>query len=695
MNIISIFYRAVLFFSVFLGWISVSMGQPAGRFMSQAEREMQANAIQAAAQECLGDYNALKLAGVRLASRGTAGLRCQSFGILACPLQTRIDTEDRHFGNNTSGWKYLGSRSVYCVSETVLSPYPGFKRDLCENDANSGKSEFKDGFGQDLEFAWVGSNDSGACHCRPKGSTTPFAQSPDCSMQNPFGGPQATMAAGGRDLSLPIDTSTALTENSGEAVGVTGLNPALRNSAAEGVDQPNNTPSSSTESPQLVSCADTAFTTLIDRCENNATAAETECRSPELGQGARAARNAMDVGQQVNLAAHQGAGMKQQCLNGALVATAATESIEQVYGNCRAMVSSCRSLCNPDTVAREIETRCSANVGTGANSALNRTYLDNKKSQVQSRIASSSTRCISATSAERELGQLFAQSGNALTAAARCACQTSSNTTNCNTMPTASQCGQDSSLPGCEFYGQVAVCAVNTSTYNAELCSCASNPNSASCGGASIANTNVTPPNLQNTESGPSSFGVAQPTASTGNAGGAAVTVASAPSTSSINLSSVADQDIQKVKLRGDSEGVGTAVKSSGSNSLGGSVSGGAGGNSSASLDDGTSSEVDGQAGSGFFGGVFSQIKNSVLSKFGKSGGSSSNRDGVSLNGRKKNIADGFNSKKFKPKRLRGVAAESDEYGLGLKNMDIWKMMNRCTRGESCKSNLDGFITDP
>ena len=46
---------------------------------------------------------------------------------------------------------------------------------------------------------------------------------------------------------------------------------------------------------------------------------------------------------------------------------------------------------------------------------------------------------------------------------------------------------------------------------------------------------------------------------------------------------------------------------------------------------------------------------------------------------------------KFKP--LRGLAGRAS--GMGSKNMDIWKMMNSCTSGDTCKSNENNYLVAP
>ena len=118
--------------------------------------------------------------------------------------------------------------------------------------------------------------------------------------------------------------------------------------------------------------------------------------------------------------------------------------------------------------------------------------------------------------------------------------------------------------------------------------------------------------------------------------------------------------------------------------SVGGGGSGGSGGGGSGAGTGGDPlASVDGAGGDGG-GSLLGQLKTFASRMMGS--GKDSPNGSVKL---KKSAGDSANMDKYRPRRL------ASEAGVGSKNMDIWKMMNLCVQGETCKRNVNSYILTP
>jgi hypothetical protein len=235
----------------------------------------------------------------------------------------------------------------------------------------------------------------------------------------------------------------------------------------------------------------------------------------------------------------------------------------------------------------------------------------------------------------------------------------STNTGDCNTIPTISDCNSNPSNPGCGVYGSLDVCTPGY-TYNASLCNCQTNPKSAGCPG-------YVSGGLANFATGTSLRAGTGPSAG----GGGGISGNLKPSSSDINVSGSDDEVASNAQLSGIS---GSAPGGGGGSPGGGG--GGVGGGAPPADPVAAAPEEKG------LGGLFNQAKSFMSGAFGSKKADSGN--GNIKNSKNPNAAD---ASKFRPSRR--VASKS---GFGTKNQDIWLMMNRCFVAESCAGNNNNFL---
>lgn len=649
---------------------------------------------------CENIYNSIVWAGVpisRVFSTNGAIPTCSApVGISACPLSTRIDTQDPDLQNTGSLWSRLtqGRNSFVCLNPNVVPP--DFKNSLCVSANRAGKSDygiatgttFKRNAGQSsLNFR---PDSDGRCHCAPRGYEN-IADFQDCSRSNPYAGWNPP------DDQEPEDPQDERNMTEAE----------IRAQAEEAARL----------AEQAAACINDRFNVVASICDTASARIDSACseQSP-TNQGQAVASNAISNFRRDN---ESSASSQRDCFQTGTMVTGTREGVMQMRAACETAVRSCDTQCNSADV-ENFAMACESMIGTNTES---RNLLDSKKTELTSRIATGSAKCASGQTIVGQHTRLIESLNSSARAAAVCSCRlalnnsslvgpTNEDAASCDSIGTAEHCAQRPLDPNCFNYNAFATCARGSQGYNEVSCNCIQNSQLPGCDtaftnpNANTANTLAAQNLVQGANltsqgggaGGPSSFGgnlaVARNNNSTGGSSGSGGGGGSSGSGIDLNLNNGGGEASVASNLQmsqGNKSNNGSTANSAG----GSSGSGGGSGASSMATNGNASAENVEESATGLKG-LFNKVVNAVggLFGFGKKG----NFKNGDLATAKKSNEEGFNANKFKPRKLRGLSSDgADEDGLilGPKSMDIWKMMNLCVNGYRCKSNIDAYIKEP
>ncbi|AGH94779.1 hypothetical protein [Pseudobdellovibrio exovorus] len=432
-------------------------------------------------------------------------------------------------------------------------------------------------------------------------------------------------------------------------------------------------------------------------CKTVATSARTTC-DPDNGSNGNTMRDiasgVLSGAGAMYTMANANSGTQGNCFKAGLVANGARLLLEQTSDKCSSEVSECNNLCgDPEEKYSEFKQACSVllpngigweqvesnnyEVAEGAVRVVSEAELTTAHEALT--VANTAIRdgyrlgdeICRGDSANRKnlLDDLLNGVGNALQQSMICACQTASTGTgngSCD-IPTVNQCETNPNLANCNVYPPLNVCTPGAG-YDAAACNCQLNPTTAGCS--------------NQVSNGVSSFagGAIRPasgdTVSFGALAGSGTSRAA-----NLDLSTPAEGSTLDFSGRGGGSGLAERLPGAG---LGGGSGGGMGGGSGGGSGEPAAGEAVVAAGEDQ-GGMFGQLKNTMGRFFGGGGGKSKDNGSIRVNNKKP--TDGAS-------RIRGRGVASNN-GVGSKNMDIWRMMNQCVQGDTCKRNINNYILTP
>ena len=497
----------------------------------------------------------------------------------------------------------------------------------------------------DLVFTWkpaAAGRDDGDCLCG-----TPAVR---CDQSPP---PRSSPTAAATEVSAPVNSST----------------PSAPEVATGVVD------------PKLNSCA-LAYKQMAESCESEADKAKNSCDSENSNNGANRnsstdiAAGAVQIMGQIFNMKNKASGMQAECFRSGAAANTASTAIGDMKRGCEIDFSGCNRACkgsrDNETKAEEFKRVCAERVGKtpaaleqeqSADGELFRTTAASIDESIQNPLQVCT---VEAKKKKDTLSRLFDGIGQALQSSVQCACQTSSNTTNCDKIPPVQDCTVIPQPAGCGAYDAMSTCTPGNAGYNAKTCSCMQNPAAPGCGGGSNAVSSFSGPQLG------ANLAVGNPGGGVNFGGGGGGGRAS-----NLDLGG-ANSDVNSDSFLG-SKSSDAAV----ANSVGGGGTPSAGGAPNGDMHGEKGSMPIGEEEKGI-GGMFGAARNFMANTFGL-GKKPAAKDSSSGTLAKPDMG------KFKP--LRGLASQGN--GMGSKNMDIWKMMNSCLSGTTCKSNENNFLTAP
>ena len=683
--------------------------------------------------ECAEQYRSLEFAGVRLQSvwsTESARPDCSKvvYLIAACPVNTRLELDDPTFSAHEGKIAHFtkGSGQFMCVNRKVISS--GFRPELCNLANYAGKSRYrlKDGKAASDTVSTLSpimfrpSNDNRRCECAPRGN--PGLGFMDCTQTNPWANymppqpPQQTVAENQprrprrRPVVAPVNSPRQPTTPAATADQecAPGTKPVVDNEDGSTVceeDAPSSVSSTATvETPQererreqeerqalqaARDCIDSRFTSIQQTCSASKDNMMRTC--DEKRRNDATSRQMAGVVSQGNAAANANTGAQSKCFGAAALAYGAQTGISALSDECKAQADSCKMSCGEESVNTLAE-GCADKIGERAEA---RNYLNQRKDALLSSLRATTSDCDKGS----QQANGYADAANVLARSLRdsaiCACKLSNSGalagTNagggCDSLPTVVSCQENPSQPQCMTYSVFATCAVGSPTYNAQACSCFQTTNGSTClnrNQVTLSNNSV----FQ--DKGPATMG----SGVSGFAGGVS-TGGNAPKAGTLNFNSSGGQgaDGTAINLRqGDQTGGGGGPTRMGTAAAGGGLGGGNG-----NLADPNTAGAGGDPNAGANAKNNATFNRALTTTGGNTAGFKGKSGAVVADEFSKNAKD-VDPSKFKPKgKLRGIAGYDDDdmYVLGKKNMDIFKMMTLCTSGESCKSNVNGYITDP
>ena len=374
----------------------------------------------------------------------------------------------------------------------------------------------------------------------------------------------------------------------------------------------------------------------------------------------------------IAVAGNQANGSMQECFKSGVMANTAASTINGMRENCSRDYTGCKADCDGSTKVSDIEKDCPAKIGktiadirgdTGPNGTYYRGNLDTIKEGFSE---GTSTCSVKAKEKQNILGSLFDGVGKALTASLTCVCQLTNAGGDCTKIPSVEDCAAIPAPAGCNGYAAIDMCTPGSVAYDAKGCSCGQNPSAPGCSGSSM-NTVASFAGPPINSPGSNFAGGVTMGAGGGGGGGRA------PDLGNLNPGDPGSEGFDLGAQRAQ----GAATVTGGS---GGGGGGGGGGNGDANSGAGAPAPEEEKG----IGGIFSQAKSFMSNALGLGKGKPSTASG---NG----AANKFDANKYRP--LRGLAGVKG--GLGSRNMDIWKMMNSCTSGDTCKSNENNYIVGP
>lgn len=460
------------------------------------------------------------------------------------------------------------------------------------------------------------------------------------------------------------------------------------------VDQSDPTPTAvNTQQPnEFVTCVQNAAR-LAAICKNNADASQREC-NPEAARNSTTGQIGDVLGAAGGMYAQANAntGAQAECFRAGVLANGAREVLNPSRESCRSSMGGCDSACgenkydeyrancgeilartrgkNMDQLAQESGEEVSAEAAAFRehDEAIRDNYSQGREI------------CQVGRRSQDTLNNLLTGLGNALQQSMICACQLSSsavsgatpttpdqaNASGCNSIPNPDECATNPSLPNCNIYGSLNVCTPGAG-YNAAACNCQMNPRSAGCPGATAGDGT--------SNFAGSAIGTARPgdtVSFAGLAGGGG------GRGGGIDLSTSEDPEQLALGENSINRAADALPRTPGAGGAGGAGSGGGGAPAGeAGL------LVDGEPKKGL-SGLLTTLTNRAGRFFGA-------RERTNGNIRIKPGSGKSGDPSMARFRPRGLAST----GVGTKNMDIWRMMNMCVQGDTCKRNVNNYITGP
>ena len=578
-----------------------------------------------------------------------------------------------------------------CIPRSAVPT--NFRSEFCRR-AGMGSSTFKTGDGERLTFDL---RSNGICVCYPNGMPQ-LAR--DCRVSNPHAGwhkprPQPARVArntdnddapavNNRPKPKPRPSTPDNAQNSAAArAQAQRESEEERAAAAAAAAQAEAVRQAEQQAEQQAqaaakACVDTEISRLTERCQEAATTASTSCKGTNTESGEQASSIRSDSNNLISTTARSS---KDECDRSAAFAFGSHERVTTVRDNCATDEQSCRMSCGmvPSQVESGIMNGCGEAIGERPEIL---TYVREKVEAIGTGMESSKAICEQATTDLAGLNTMLNGVADAVQKSAMCSCMLSSGAGKnsrsgaCNSIPSMESCAEDHSKPGCEVYLAVGVCSPESATFDAQSCQCQKFPSSPGCGGTVLSTqlaggTEVLNNNGISAFAGPGSNTPVVPPGSGGGKSGS----------SSIDLGSKPDSSENSPLAFAPAAKGGTAT--GGTGSPGGVPTAGTG-----ELQKSTPDPVAVEEADGGIKGMFGLAKSFISKAFTQSSGG--NGDAKMA----KSAKVDFN--KFKPRRIRGIASEEEDgASLGKSNMDIWIMMNKCSGGESCRSNLNNYITTP
>lgn len=441
---------------------------------------------------------------------------------------------------------------------------------------------------------------------------------------------------------------------------------------------------------------------LADKCAESSGKVKTACKDiNKSNQGLNTAAKVADGAGGIYSTLNQGSGMQQECFKAGILASGVALGLRQAKDDCLPEQRACFTACG-EARLEEYKKTCAKEAGStveelsnGANQSEDakayRAAFISLEDDLKYGLKNCGKDPDEKNSWLSSVNDALNTLGTNMQNAAICACKTSSTQKatpdgSCESIPSPEFCAQVPQPAGCAAYGTFQVCTPGSMGYDAKTCSCMQNPSGGDCTGTGFSNQNAFAgpgTQLNNGGGGPSAFA--------GGAGGPKSTT---------NFDSIAtggdDGGERSLLTLGAARPGGTGGSPGGTGGGPGGTGGGNGPLGDQENTDGGPAEQNEKG----VGGLFNQAKTFLTGALGMGKGANKN------NGRGNGNANGngFDSNRFKPKHMRGLATVDDcqpgqdnsrKKCVASRNADIWKLMNMCTSGESCKSNVNNYLTGP
>lgn len=607
----------------------------------------------------------------------------------SCPDINTLEFVGQHFEGSAS-------LPVYCIPANT----DGDAMRLCGNDDRGGGYTAVNPGNPQYITPNLGNgnnrteNTLGYYYCVPKRLNSKAAMCRDAQREGYEFEWQSAQSGSGRDgdcmcrrTNVPNSAWSLECADEDTAPAETAATPTPPDTPDEPAQAAATTSGDNTRSNAFVSCVQSAAASAL-RCKNNAEVARRICDSQNNQSTSGQVGDALGAVGSVYAQANANSGTQANCFKAGLIANGARMALNPTSESCQESIEGC-SVCGEDkydefrqqclTILQQTQNKTIEQLMVEAPNSPEVTAWNENESTIRNNYSEGLSICQAGRDNQNKLNQLLTGLGNALQQSLVCACQTSSSAlgttavpgtpqqaqnSNCATaIPNPDDCATNPSLPNCNLYGSMNVCTPGAG-YDAAACNCQMNPRSAGCPGATTGDgvSNFAGAGLNAKPGDTVSFGAL---AGGGGRGGSSVDLSTPDDPAALNFGGAGDNKGGRERL--------PMVSGAG----GGSAAGGGGG-TGAAPEEGVAA-----APSSGLGGLMNQLKTGYARLMG---GKATTNGNIRVN---KKPGAGGDLSKFRP---RGLASSS---GVGSKNMDIWRMMNMCVQGDTCKRNVNNYITAP
>ena len=407
-------------------------------------------------------------------------------------------------------------------------------------------------------------------------------------------------------------------------------------------------------------------------CQRKLDTAKSRCTEVSRDNMPTQAAGAMTRGLgDAYVAGNSAAGIQQDCFKASIAANGAATAINSMGGTCTGEVTACKGACNKryEDFEREISSASGGKTDSQIRGSTGdfASYYADSSDKIRDVFSRGSRACSGLDKSKDTISSLLTDVGRSLQNSLRCVCQTSNSNGDCNTIPSIQDCSTFPQPAACGVYGNLQYCAVGSPGYDARTCTCMQNPSAPGCGGGSGAG------------GGPSLFGGNIAARNLANGGGATNFAAGGGGkgggTFSFSGSSGGGEGSPTQLGANSAFGSKNGPDRMGTTAAGG---GGPGGGAQGAPTDPAAAAAQAADKGSTFGNVksfFTSLASGAPA--GKKGGTAGKGSG---NG---DSTDPSDMGKFKPRGLANV----NKNGISTKNTDIWVLINRCAKGETCKVN--------